>query len=154
MKWRLVFCLVMLSPNYAAFAQAPKPTVFVGPQIRDGLLDTDSGIRDSIQDIKQQLQGTSLMLTPSREEATLTLIVIARGIVTNGSVGFASSALGFGMVVPNAVPTLTTLLKVGSYQRIFQSEGGTWTKAADTVVKDLMAWWDANRDVVLSRVGA
>ena len=137
--------------RYTCSCPIVKPTVFVGPQVRNGFVDIDSGIRDSIQDIKQQLQGASLTVAPSREGATLVLIVIARGIVTNGSIGFSSAALGYGMVTPNTTPTLTTLLKVGEYERVFQSEGGTWTKAADTVVKDLMAWWDANREVVLSK---
>jgi hypothetical protein len=66
-------------------------------------------------------------------------------------VGFASASLGFGLVVPNDKPTLTTILKVASYQRVFQSEGETWTASADRVVKDLVAWCEANRDVVMSK---
>jgi hypothetical protein len=60
-------------------------------------------------------------------------------------VGFASAQLGFGFVVPNDKPTLTTMLRVGDHERLFQSEGGTWTAAASAVVDDLLAWWQANR---------
>jgi hypothetical protein len=42
-------------------------------------------------------------------------------------------------------PIVTTLLKVGDYERIFQSEAGTWTGAAEAVVNDLVAWWQANQ---------
>src|SRR5688572_2592921 len=98
MRWRLFILLSVLSSASPALAQSSKPTVFVGPQVRNGFVDIDSGIRDSIQDIKQQLQGASLAVSTSQEGATLVLIVIARGIVTNGSVGFSSAALGYGMV--------------------------------------------------------
>jgi len=79
---------------------------------------------------------------------------VARGIVTNGSVGFSSASAvggvgsGFGFVVPNTVPTLTTLLQVGHYARAMQSEGPTWSRAAKMVVDDLLAWWEANRKTV------
>jgi hypothetical protein len=36
-----------------ALAQQPKPSIFIGPQMRDGFLDVDSGVRDSIRDIQQ-----------------------------------------------------------------------------------------------------
>ena len=152
MKWhRLPVIVAILLAPQTATAQTPAPTVFVGPQIRDGFIDMDSGIRDSIRDIKPQIQGSPFRLAATREETTLSLTVIARGLVTNGSVGFASAPLGFGIVVPNDKPTLTTVLKVASYQRLFQSEGDTWTGAADRVVKDLVAWWEANREILMSK---
>ena len=135
-------------------AQGTGPRLYVGPQVRDGFVDIDSGIRDSIRDIKEELKRTDFRVVASREDATLVLIVVARGIVTNGSVGFSSNSAiagtgsGFGFVVPNSVPTLTTALHVATYNRVMQSEGPTWGRAAKTVVDDLLAWWEANRKAV------
>ncbi|CAB4345013.1 unannotated protein [freshwater metagenome] len=148
------FLLVMALACWGQFASAqePKATVFVGPQIRDGFADIDSGIRDSIRDIQQEIRIRSeLELSADRDTAMLTLTVLARGIVTNGSVGVASAALGGGFVVPNTTPTLTTLLGTARYERRMQSESGTWRGAAKVVVDDILAWWEVNRRLVLRR---
>jgi hypothetical protein len=118
-------------------------------------MDIDAGIRDSIKDIQAEVRTTDFKIAPTREGATLVLIVLARGIVTNGSVGMSSSSAvagtgsGFGFVVPNNVPTLTTVLSVGDYERRMQSEGGTWKNAASRVVQDIEAWWEANGKSVM-----
>jgi hypothetical protein len=140
----------------SAGAQDAKPTIFVGPLVRDGFLDIDVGIRDSIHDLQEELRlRRAFALMPSRDDgATLELIVIARGIVTNGSVGFSSASLsggvgsGLGIVVPNTVPTLTTVLRVGAYERAMQSTSGTWRAAAKVAIDDVAAWWEANREAV------
>ena len=153
----LVLASLVLSAS-AVSAQGP-PGVFVGPQIRDGFADIDAGIRDSIRDIQQEIRRSgALVFAQDREEATLVLIVLARGIVTNGSVGFSSgtsstfdgtgTGSSFGFVVPNTTPTLTTILRIGRYEKRMQSEGGTWRGAAKSAVEDVMAWWDANRTAV------
>ena len=144
-------------PAAGVYAQSEKPTVFVGPQLRDGFADIDAGIRDSIRDIRQGLQTAGFRPSSTQEEATLVIVVLGRGIVTNGSVGFGSSSVaagtgsGFGFVVPNSTPTLTTLLRLGQYERRMQSEGGTWRAAANSVVDDVTAWWEANAKAVEAR---
>ena len=124
------------------------PTIYVGPNVRGKFVDMDAGIRDSIRDIKAQAnqQGTSqrFRVVSSADEAMLTLFVLGRGRVEGGGSVVAPIG-GMGFVIPNEKPTLTTLLKVGDYERIFQSEGGTWTAAAEAVIEDLVAWWQANR---------
>mgnify|MGYP001482345938 CR=1 FL=1 len=149
----LVLGLLVLSAS-AVSAQS-RPGVYVGPQIRDGFADIDAGIRDSIRDIRDELgRAGPLRSTSDHEAATLVLIVLGRGIVTNGSTGFSFGSVAggvgnsFGAVVPNEKPTLTTVLRVGRYERRMQSEGGTWRGAAKSVVADVMAWWEANRTAV------
>ena len=122
--------------------------------MREGFVDVDSGIRDSIRDIQQEVRTSDLRLAATRDTATIVLTVLARGIVTNGSVGFSSSSAlagsggGFGFVMPNSVPTLTTMLSLGQYERRMQSEGPTWGRAAKVVVQDVTAWWEANQTAV------
>jgi hypothetical protein len=152
----LIVCLLGLLVAPVASAQDAKPTIFVGALVRDGFVDMDAGIRDSIRDIQQELQQTAAFTVGRTRDTptTIVLTVLARGIVTNGSVGFGSSSAvggtgsGFGFVVPNNVPTLTTLLNVGVYERRMQSEGPTWGRAAKVVVQDLLAWWEANSAAV------
>jgi hypothetical protein len=64
-----------------------------------------------------------------------------------GEIGVGSVVQGSGsmVTVPHAVPTITTSLGVGHYERTSSREGGTWGNAAKNVVEDLKAWVDANR---------
>ena len=136
-----------------AMAQAPgsKATVFVGPQIREGFVDIDAGIRDSIRDIQQECQAAGIGVVSVASEAQIQLIVLGRGMPVQGSVGSGSAVNGiaYGFVVPNQVPTITTVLKVGSYERTSSREGGNWRNAAKNVVDDLKTWIDANREALL-----
>jgi len=59
-------------------------------------------------------------------------------------VGAIGSA--FSMVVPNTVPTITTILRVGDYERTSSREGGSWGGSAKNVVDDLKTWIEANRE--------
>lgn len=147
----LVITWAAMAP--AANAQQTEPSLFVGAQLREGFLDVDAGVRDSIRDIQQEMNSDPtrrFRLAERAETATLVLIVLARGIVTSGSIGSSSTiaGTGIGFVAPNSVPTLTTALRVGSYEKRLQSEGGTWRTAAKSVVGDVAAWWDANRAAV------
>jgi hypothetical protein len=78
------------------------------------------------------------------------LIIVGRRKPVNGSVGFGScvGGLGYGYVAPNAVPTITTVLGVGKYERTASREGGNWRHAAKMVVEDFTAWLDANRQAL------
>jgi hypothetical protein len=138
----------------SAFAQDHKPSIFIGPVARDGFLDVDAGVRDSIRDIQQEVRNDSqFTVAENRDQAALVLLVVGRGILMAGSVGIASSSAyaGYGLVVPGEKPTLTTLLSIGKYAKALQSTGGTWTAAAGAVVRDLSAWWEANREAVERR---
>ena len=145
---RAAVLTILVATNSSA---QQKIAIFIGPQARDGFTDMDAGIRDSIKDIQQECQqGTVFSIAPTSEKASLTLIVIGRGTPVAGSVGFGSNVggLGYGFVIPNAVPTITTSLRVGKYERTSSREGGSWRHAAKMVVEDLAAWVEANRDAL------
>jgi len=110
----------------------------------------DAGIRDSIRDIQQECQQVGFKLAATADKAELVLIVIGRGTPVKGDVGFASTigGTGTGFVVPNNVPTITTSLRVGKYERIASREGGTWRNAAKNVAEDLSAWVEANKEAL------
>src|SRR5262249_53884288 len=133
-RWRPASSLRIASPGHAQ----QRVAVYVGPQVRDGFVDVDSGIVDSIKDIRDELaQSQQVSVATSPEQDAILLIVLGRGIVTNGSIGFGNAFGGTGtmMVMPHSTPTLTTILRVGDYQKQFQSEGGTWRYAARQVMK-------------------
>lgn len=152
-NWRaLGVCALLFAAGTLTYAQDAAQRavpVYIGPEIRDGFVDIDQGVSDSIKDIQNELRlDRQFIIARTREEATIRLIVLGRGIVTNGSLGFGSSHAGTGtaFVVPNTVPTISTVLRVAAYEKRLHSEGGTWRNAAQQVVRDLKAWFEANRD--------
>ena len=54
-------------------------TIWIGPQTRDGFIDMDEGIHDSINDLAKVLDDSVFRLVDEPDEATLTLLVRGRG---------------------------------------------------------------------------
>lgn len=137
-------------------ARAADPvSIYVGPQLRDGFMDVDAGIRDSIRDVQQEIRQTQeLRLLGARDDASIVLIVVGRGAPSNGSIGVASTSvvngtgIGFGFTVPSNVPTITTVLSTGHYSKVTQSESQSYRGAAKVVVQDVLAWLEANRPML------
>ena len=67
---RLVALLVALC-TLPVVAQAQRPTVFIGPQVRDGFLDMDAGIRDSIQDLQARAREVGFRVVPRKTMSLL-----------------------------------------------------------------------------------
>jgi hypothetical protein len=62
--------------------------------------------------------------------------------------GTMINGTGSAFVIPNSVPTLTTVLNVGHHEKTLQSEGPKWGRAARMPFQDVLAWWEANRKAV------
>ena len=108
-------------------ASAQKPSLFVWPQTRDGFSDMTEGIRDSIRDITSQIGGSEFTRALSPESATMVLTVLGRGVVARGTSGTFFE--DFGLITPYNVPTVSSVLRVGQYQFIMQSEGASLAKS-------------------------
>jgi hypothetical protein len=134
-------------------APAQPIALYVGPQVKDGFVDTDAGVVDSIADIKGQLAGTGLRLVATEAEATIKLYVLSRErFATGSSVSTVSGvavapgiASGSGVSVGIDAMRVHSRLKVRTYERPLAGEGSSYKKAAQAVVKDVQAWVEANR---------
>jgi len=150
---RCLVALLVALCTLPVVAQAQRPTVFFGPQVRDGFLEMDAGVRDSIQDLQEKARELGFQVVPLEADAVLVLIVLGRGPVTIGTDGasFTSGGIGFGYVEPAQRNTLSTLLRVKDYEKLAQtSRGGTWRGNAEAVIEDLDAWWESNAATVQS----
>jgi threonine dehydratase len=141
-----VVVLIALSSVVAA-AQRQRPiSVYVGPQVREGFVDADAGTLDSIDDLKWEIdRQKQFRLVDEAAAADLILFVLGRGRVEVGD----ATAVQIGAVTAfsqDSKATLRTLLKVGTYEKSFVGESGTWGRAASQVIKDLKAWTAQNRD--------
>jgi len=79
---------------------APKPTsekisIFVGPQTRDGFVDIDHGVLDSINDLKAELGSDKrLQLVGEKAHARLVLEVLSRGATSTNGGGAMALPIG------------------------------------------------------------
>jgi hypothetical protein len=137
----LAFCIV-------CHAERPKVPIFIGPQVRDGFVDVDAGLLDSVQDIQKAFRHSdAFTLASTPEQAVLTLIIADRR--TPGQSGAVGVPIGAAtLFLPIKRRAIDSILKVGSYERAITSEtddNDHWRAAARQVVKDVTAWLDANR---------
>lgn len=145
----------------------PKIAIFVGPQTRDGFVDVDRGVLDSIKDIQGELKTTTqFAVVDTADRATMVLIVVGRRFAgSGGAVGITTPGTTFvggtiaGVQQPTfSTPAVTTmvpvngraietLLRVGTYEKTITTEepnGAGWGYVARLVVKDVTAWLEAN----------
>jgi len=151
----LIFVAALL-PAGAAVAKDQKPvSIYVGPMVRDGFVDVDQDVLDSIRDITGELRRSpSFAVVIDESAAALTLRVVSRlkvvsgaGVTTGSGTAIGSQVVGTSVTVPVEVMRLQTLLRVGSYERAFTGESETaWKRCAGSIVKDLAVWVSANRE--------
>ena len=163
-----VFVVTLPLAHAAVAAQRGRVSIFVGPQTRDGFVDMDSGVRDSIKDIQKALKTSDrFQVVDEAGKATIVLVVVGRRISgSGGAVGITTPGVTVGggtiagvqqstittpgvtTMVPIDRRAIDTVLRVGTYEKTITSEGpdgSTWGSVARAVVKDVTAWLDANR---------
>lgn len=171
----IVVAFAMSGALAFAEAQSGKIAVYVGPQTRDGFVDVDSGVRDSIKDIQVEIQRSKrFTVARTPEAATLVVIVLGRRIGGSaGAIGMTtpSTTVGGGTIngvqqttttipgvttfIPLNQQAIDTILRVDTYERpmtsVDNTGSGLWRPVAKRVVKDLAAWVDANSAKLQSR---
>jgi hypothetical protein len=145
-------------PRLASVKIEPFPSaivaIFVGPQTRDGFIDVDAGILDSIRDIQGELKRSRrFTLAQSADRATIVLLVVGRR--TPGSSGSIGVPIGnIAMFLPVKRRAVDTILRVGTYEKPITSEAednDSWRASARQVVRDVTAWVDANQQAIAGR---
>ena len=110
-------------------AQSSAIAIYIGPQMRDGFVDVDQGILDSIDDLVSELKRDKRLLIVARpEQATIRLEIVGRAVA--GSAGSFAMPVGAGAIaVPIPGHTLNAILKVRDYEKpmfVNDQEYGTW----------------------------
>ena len=124
-----------------AVAKKTDPTIYIGPQVRDGFIDTDSDIVDSIKDIKNVFRKRikQVRIVDAPEEALLHLYVLGRGKSESGTTIFLDPVfLNIDELYVN------TLLRVGDYEKEIIGVEDQWRDCAGQVVNKLKVWLSEN----------
>jgi hypothetical protein len=163
--------VLILAATFTQALASPRLTISVGPQVGDEFSDVDTGIRDSIKDINDELRRSGLFtIATSQERAVLRLVVVARhasgisqtlGETSPGAIIGSGNAAGVQQpsIRMSSLTTTTTIvgrvletkLRVGDSEKTFLSGddlGGSWRYTARQLVKDLTGWVKANRDAI------
>lgn len=146
-------------------------TVAVQPATRDGFVDVNARVFDSISDLIKDLETPEargyLRVVPDPEKADLVLWVVARGVGSEAR-GMAISAVeAYGGVQVTATEIrrstfwLETILEAGRYRKqvtgTSSSNGGPlwgpWTECAKKIHRELESWIFANRAAIIARRG-
>jgi hypothetical protein len=151
----LVFLVIALVTALAPPVE--RVSIYVGPNVRDGFVDIDKGVQDSIEDLQKELRGNrSLRVVPDESSATLKLYVASRSkyatgdsVVTGTGSTTSGVSTGSGVSVEVEGYRLKTVLRAGDYERVFTGESEwRWKGCARSIAKDLAIWLDANRERV------
>jgi hypothetical protein len=133
-----------------AIAEHPPITIFVGPQTRDGFVDVDQGVLDSIKDITKALRGgKGFRVVPTRDDAQIVLEVLSRGITSASGGGAVAAPVGSStFLIPMSTRGIATMLRVETYEKpIVFPNCPDWGYCARLVVKDIETWVAANPSV-------
>lgn len=153
-------------------AQRPGPVfVYVSAPLKDGFVDTDSKIQDSVRDVQRRLAHMKeFKLADSRDKADLVLTVLMRGVGQERYGQRVTYSEQSGTYYRNAELTNTPIveqtlwvsavIEVGTYRKEFVGTSrnipgvrwGTWTECAANLAKDLKSWAVANRDQIGQRL--
>lgn len=154
--------LVVVLLLAGAAAGAPQPDrvlVYVSAPIRDGFIDTNQEIQNSVKDLRGKLSGMKqLQLVDVPEGADIVVTVVARGVGSETYGERLSYAEYYNKAVLTTVPIwdntfwVTAVMEVGTYKREFTGDvtheykysGGAWGNCAKQIAKDLKSWVVAN----------
>lgn len=145
---RVLLALVAVLVAMPVAAQSPVP-IYVGPQARDGFVDVDQGVLDSIHDVQAELRKRpAFRVLETAAGATLHLTIVSRttGQTSGPAIGIAGGAVA--SIVPLGAKVLTATLKAGAYDKTFtvtDNEGHLWRWCAESLTKDVDVWLTANR---------
>jgi hypothetical protein len=133
----------------------PAVTIYVGPVVRDGFVDADKGVQDSVVDLRVALgRLKDLRVVDTERAADLRLYVIRRGIgAPNGGINI-QAAPTVGIYVPVNSRFVETTLRVGDYERPIVGEDRdheNWKRCAKLIAADLRSWLAANRERVAAK---
>jgi len=150
-----LFMLILLAPP-----PSPKVSLYLAAPVKDGFVDTNKGIQDSIKDLRKRLAKDKRIVVvdgPSRADVVLT--VVGRGVhyertgqtqVTTNY--FDSESSTRVETTPQDVYSsgmwVKTVLKFGRTEREisggYNNEPGGWGACATQIAEDVRSWISAN----------
>ena len=131
-------------------AHAVDVTIFVGPQTRNGFVDVDKGVLESIKRVASELRGKrGLRVVATKDEAQIVLEVVSFGATSStggGAVGVPIGTLNF--FLPIGTVGIASDLRVGDYEKpIVLQNCEAVRRCAKLTANDVETWVGANPSI-------
>lgn len=140
-----------------AAKEKPKFSVFIQPPTRDGFVDADRGVLDSIKDLRTSLGwGSRYQLAERKELADVVVTVYGRGAGSEQFGQLVSANASLNNLTVTTLPLtrsdywIAATIEVGAYRKIIfgryssSAPFGPWSTCADNLFKEIRSWIDAN----------
>jgi hypothetical protein len=147
---------VVIIPRAPRSSAVDRLKLFISAPTRDGFIDIDQGILDSIADIRNHLDGSKqIVVVDTSEKADVTLTVVKRGIGSELYLErltdldyFGQAELDSTTLAKNAI-WVTTVVEIGNHRKEFTGQhrdvlGAFWSKCAKQIANDLEGWVKSN----------
>jgi hypothetical protein len=140
-------------------ASSSRFTIYLSAPTRDGFIDTNKDLQDSINDIRGRLSSNGIQVLGTPANADITLIVAQRGV---GSEAYGQRTTYTENIFTGAELTsvpifahtfwVSSVMQVGSYRKEFLGSFvqqprlslGAWSACARQIADDIVAWVKAN----------
>ena len=158
--------LVLLLAAAVATPQSARVSVYVSAPIRDGFVDTNKEIQDSIKDLRRKLSGMKeFRLVDIREGANIVVTVVTRGVGSETYGERLSYTEYYNNAVLTSIPIVANtfwvaaVMEIGTYRKEFMGSYsheyrysmGAWGECAKKIAKDLKSWVVANMGQIKQR---
>jgi hypothetical protein len=150
-----LFMLMLLVPP-----PTPKVSLYLAAPVKDGFVDTNKGIQDSIKDLRKRLgKDKRIVIVDNPSRADVVLTVVGRGVHYERTGQTQVTTNYFDSESSTRVETTTqdvyssgmwvkTVLSFGRMQREisggYSNEPGGWGACATQIADDVRSWIAAN----------
>jgi hypothetical protein len=147
--------LILLAP-----LPAQKVSIYLAAPTKDGFVDTNKGIQDSIKDVRKRLvKDKRIAIVEEPERADVVLTIVGRGIhyektgiteVTTNSYDSETSSRTETTTQDNYSSGMwvTAVMQFGKFQKQinagYNNEPGGWSECATQIADDVKSWIAAN----------
>jgi len=152
--------LILLTP-----VQTPKISIHLTAPMKDGFVDTNKGIQDSIKDVRKRLaKDKHIIIVDDRSRADIVLTIVGRGIHyektgrTEVTTNFYDSETSTRTETTtqdtySSGMWVTAVMQFGNFQKQIQAgsgnEPGGWSQCATQIADDVKSWVAANATRVI-----
>lgn len=127
--------------------------VYITAPERDGFVDTDKELTDSIRDLQNNIRNKrGLLVAKDRTSADVVLRVNNRGRASEATGGVVAVPLGNGAIAAPIHATykfVETTLEAGTFKKDFNAADDGYGDCAEKIARQVNAWIEANHSTLM-----
>lgn len=128
--------------------------VYVAAPVRDGFIDLDKAIQDSMKDLQNNIRNKrGLVVAQDETGADVTLRVLGRGVVSQRAGDLVLPFLSGVVIAPmySGKKVVRVVLQAGDFKKDFTEFEDGYGDCAEEIARQAHAWINANRNTLIQR---